>query len=174
MLAAAAVMLFFQVTPLPTDSATPTPAATATASPTVPAAGAGTTVPPDCMHYADSGCPFDTRKRPAESACVRAARSQERCAQQTSGFLHYLNVMRAGTIWGFTAGWLDHRTGRGHLYAERARQIFVQLAHDPAAPGSISDVARTTLIKMYGTDRPTASTPFVADRRRTPPGRLRR
>jgi len=112
-------------------------------------------------------CAFDTRKRPQESACVRAAQAAERCARQATGFLHYVALMRAGSRWGFTAAWYGRKTPRGRAYVENARRIFVQLAHDPSAPGSISDVARRTLMKIYGTDRPTPTTPLLADRRRT-------
>ena len=126
-----------------------------------------TSLPADCIRDQPDPCPFDDRTRPAESACVRAAKGDERCAQQTTGFVHYAALMRAGSRWGFTAGWYGRKTPRGRGYVESARRIFVQLAHDPSAPGSIADVARSTLVKIYGTDRPTATTPFLADRRRT-------
>lgn len=164
MILAAVLTLLFQATPLPADTPAPPPAQSAPAEPAT-MSPADASPPPDCIRR-DDDCPFDTRKRPAESACVRAAKAGERCAQQTTGFKHYLALLHAGSVWGYTAGWYGRKTPRGRVYVENARRIFVELGHDPKAPGSISEVARTTLIKMYGTDNPTPSTPFLADRRR--------
>jgi hypothetical protein len=155
----AALVFALQVTPLPDASPTAVPP---TAIPST-----DTSWPADCIPVEPNPCPLDTQKRPAESACVRGAQADERCARQTTGFMHYARLMRAGTRWGVTAAWYGRKTPRGRVYVESARRIFVQVAHDPNAPGSMSDVARSTLVKIYGTDRPTATTPFLADRRRT-------
>jgi len=155
----AALLFVLQVAPLP-DTVPTAPPATATPA-TVPP------LPADCIPVEPNPCPADIHKRPPESACVRAAQADERCAQQTTGFMHYARLMRAGSRWGMTAGWYGRKTPRGRTYVERARRIFVAIAHDPNAPGSMSDVARSTLVKIYGTDRPTATTPLLADRRRT-------
>jgi len=63
--------------------------------------------------------PFDGRRRPAEFACVRSARALERCAQQTSGFMHYVALMRAGSLWGVNAAWQGQRSVRGRVYTEK-------------------------------------------------------
>ncbi|MDQ6942784.1 MAG: hypothetical protein M3169_09775 [Candidatus Eremiobacteraeota bacterium] len=159
----AALIIALQVQPLPAESAMPLPAESATPLPAATIAP----LPKDCIRVEPDLCPPSTQKRPPESACVRAAQADERCAQQTTGFVHYVALMRGGSKWGMTAGWYGRKTPRGRVYVENARRIFVQVAHDPAAPGTISDVARQTLRKIYGTDRPTATTPLLADRRRT-------
>ena len=125
--------------------------------------------PPDCMRREDVGqlCPFGSERASAEAACVRAAQHQERCAQQTTGFVHYVLLLRAGSLWGVAGAWLGHRTPGGHVYLENARRIYVQLANDPNAPGTISDAARATLRRLYGTEHPTSSTPLILDRKRT-------
>jgi hypothetical protein len=166
----AALIIALQAQPLPAGSAMPAPAESATplpaASATPFADATAVPLPKDCIPAVPPLCPASTQKRPPESECVRAAQAHERCAQQTTGFRHYAALMLGGSKWGMTAGWYGRKTPRGRVYIENARRIFVQLAHDPAAPGSISDVARRTLMKIYGTDRPTANTPFLADRRR--------
>ncbi|HEV2738533.1 MAG TPA: hypothetical protein VGU66_08140 [Candidatus Elarobacter sp.] len=146
----AALIMMLQVTPLP-------------ASPS------GQALSPDCMRREDVGqlCPFGSRGASAESACVRAAQHQERCAQQTTGFVHYVLLLRAGSLWGVAGAWLGHRTPGGHIYLDNSRRIYVQLANDPNAPGTISDAARTTLRRLYGTEHPTSSTPLIVDRKRT-------
>ena len=166
-----ALMLVFQGTPLPAASATPFPTEIAAPSAEPAARPTGASLPADCVRYEPDPCPSDNRRRPVESACVRAAQRDERCAQQTTGFTHYVALFRGGARWGITAGWYGRKTPRGRVYVENARRIFVQLGHDPSAPGSISGVARQTLIKIYGTDRPTPTTPFLADRRRPRSGR---
>ena len=63
---------------------------------------------PDCFRPTDIGqaCAFGTQKSAAESACVSAARDQETCAQQTTGFAHYVMLLRAGSLWGVAGAWL--------------------------------------------------------------------
>ena len=123
---------------------------------------------PDCLRPTDIGqaCAFGTQKIAAESACVRAARDQETCAQQTTGFAHYVMLMRAGSLWGVAGAWIGHRKPSGHVYLENARRIFVQLASDRDAPDMIAERARATLLKLYGTEHPTSTTPLVVDRKR--------
>ena len=159
MMLAAALIVLFQTTPLPTASAPPAPAASADSD----------ALPPDCDRYEDDGraCASDPRKGIAESACVRAAEHQLRCAQHTTGSVHYEALMRAGSYWGLAGAWLGHRTPHGHVYFDKARHIYVQLASDPNAPGTIAAEARATLRGLYGTDRPTSSTPLLIDRRRS-------
>jgi hypothetical protein len=124
---------------------------------------------PDCFRRTDIGqaCAFGTQKIAAESACVSAARDQETCAQQTTGFVHYVMLMRAGSLWGVAGAWIGHRKPSGTVYLENARRIFVQLASDRDAPEMIAERARATLRRLYGTEHPTSNTPLVLDRRRT-------
>lgn len=159
MLAAAAMMLFFQATPQPADTAAPRPAATA--SPEIEA------LPSDCLDYEDdpNACALDANKAAAESACIRAAKNQERCAKLATGFVHYAALMRAGSLWAVAASWLGHHTPRGRGYMERFRQIYVQLASDANVPETIRESAQKLLRGLYGTDRPTPTTPLVIDRR---------
>ena len=123
---------------------------------------------PDCDRPTDIGqaCAFGTQKIAAESACVRAARDQEICAQQTTGFVHYGMLMRAGSLWGIAGAWIGNRKPSGHVYFENARRIYVQLASDRDAPDMIAERARATLLKLYGTEHPTSTTPLLADRKR--------
>ena len=157
---ATALFVLLQSSPLPIASGSPAPPATVTASPDVEP------VPPDCVHYEDDGraCGVDPQKGLAESACIRAAQHQQRCAQRTTGFAHYAALMRAGSFWGVAGAWLGHRTPRGHQYFENMRRIYVELANDKDAPRPIAGDARAALRGFYGTDHPTSSTPLIIDR----------
>lgn len=160
MIFVAAMLLALQSQPLPAASASP-PAATASPD--------GDALPPDCVvveRHDGNACAFDDRKGPAEAACIRAAQALERCGQQTTGFIHYAALMRAGSLWGMSAAWLGHRTARGHAYMEKARKIYLGLANDANAPETIRNAVRKTLVGLYGTDHPTSSTPFIIDRHR--------
>jgi len=130
---------------------------------------------PDCDRPTpvDQVCAFGTQKSDAEAACVRAARDQELCAQQTTGFAHYVMLMRAGSLWGVAGAWIGHRKPSGRVYLENARRIFVQLASDRDAPETIAERARATLRGLYGTEHPTSTTPLVIDRKRSPSRRKR-
>jgi hypothetical protein len=124
---------------------------------------------PDCFRPTDIGraCAFGTQKSAAESACVSAARDQETCAQQTTGFTHYVMLMRAGSLWGVAGAWIGHRKPSGHVYLENARRIFVKLASDRDAPDMIAERARATLRGLYGTEHPTSTTPLLEAPKRT-------
>ena len=82
----AALIIALQVQPLPAESAMPLPAESATPF----AAATDPPLPKDCIRVEPDLCPPSAQKRPPESACVRAAQADERCAQQTTGFLHYV------------------------------------------------------------------------------------
>jgi hypothetical protein len=160
MMLATALFVLLQSSPLPIASGSPAPPATVTASPDVEP------MPPDCVQYEDDGraCGVDPQKGLAESACIRAAQHQERCAQRTTGFAHYAALMRAGSFWGVAGAWLGHRTPRGHQYFENMRRIYVELASDKNAPRTFAGDARAALHGLYGTDYPTSSTPLLVDR----------
>ncbi|MEA2787394.1 MAG: hypothetical protein QOF71_3498 [Candidatus Eremiobacteraeota bacterium] len=160
MMLATALFVLLQSAPLPIAGGSPTPPATVTASPD------SEPVPPDCVHYEDDGraCGLDPQKGLAESACIRAAEHQQRCAQRTTGFAHYAALMRAGSFWGVAGAWLGHRTPRGHFSMENMRRIYVEIASDKNAPRTFAGDARTALRGLYGTDHPTSSTPLLIDR----------
>ncbi len=122
---------------------------------------------PDCYRPTDVDqvCAFGTQKSDAEFACVRAARDQELCAQQTTGVPHYVMLMRAGSLWGVAGAWIGHRKPSGRVCFENARRIYVQLASDRDTPETIAERARATLRGLYGTEHPTPTTPLVIDRR---------
>jgi hypothetical protein len=160
MMLATALFVLLQSSPLPIASGLPASPAPVTASPDVEP------VPPDCVQYEDDGraCGLDPQKGLAESACIRAAQHQQRCAQRTTGFMHYAALMNAGSYWLVAGAWLGHRTPRGHLYMENMRRIYVELASDKNAPRTIAGEARAALRGLYGTEHPTSSTPLLVDR----------
>ena len=156
MMLATALSVLVQSSPLPIASGSPA----GTASPVAEA------VPPDCVQYQDDGraCGLDPQKGLAESACIRAALHQQRCAQQSTGFAHYAALMRAGSYWGVAGARLGHRTPRGHLYMEKLRRSYLELANDKNAPQTLAGDARAALRGLYGTNHPTSYTPLLVDR----------